>query len=187
MEFVAIGVRTANANPFSLCQIAVSSIGETNSKSDFETLLYTDTSFDKELVRQHFINARSVRHAPIFEAIFPEIEKALEGRTALVFGPSVQFAMEELSYRINRRMPECRWMDLRGILAKVIDSDDDDVEKINPFELALRFGVKVERKCPYRWDAADEVEVIQQLFVHFVKLLKKGQKISHGTATEAAQ
>lgn len=186
MEFVAIGVRTANKNPFSLCQIAVAQIDERLTKADIDLLLYTDSEFDRHLVRQHHINARSVNKAPDFGEVFPEVSRALSGRTVITYGSAAQYAIEEMCYRSNFKLPDCQWMDLSDTLSKAL-AHSHEIDNLDLQEAAQLLKVDTKRKRPYRWDASDEILLINSIFAHLISRVREKHQDKMGEASAAAQ
>ncbi|EBA04060.1 Exonuclease [Rhodobacterales bacterium HTCC2150] len=77
-RFIAVDVETANYDVSSICQIGLAFVNFDASIDTYSTYVDPCTSFADGNTRLHGIDARTVRGAPVFAQILPELRSVLE-------------------------------------------------------------------------------------------------------------
>jgi len=121
MDFVAIDVETANADPASICQIGVARYVNGRLDGEWKSLINPEADFNATNVGIHGITARMVRDAPTFPQAIPTLRKWLVGQTAVCHTSFDRIAIQKALARYRLPGIGCRWLDTAQVARRTWD------------------------------------------------------------------
>lgn len=111
MRFVAIDVKTANADMASICSIGVAAFENGALTSEWYSLIDPDDFFDPVNISIHGISERDVQSAPTFRNAASEIDRLLGGHVVVTHTHFDRVAMHQAAGRWSITAPSCAWLD----------------------------------------------------------------------------
>lgn len=111
MRFVALDVETANPDLSSICQIGAVVFEDGFPTDTWSVLVDPEDWFDEMNVSIHGIDEESVKGAPTFKALAPELSRRLEGQVVATHTAFDRNAIARASSRHGTVVPQCSWLD----------------------------------------------------------------------------
>jgi DNA polymerase III subunit epsilon len=111
MNFVSIDVETANAKLSSICQVGIASYRDGELVETWESLVNPDDFFDGMNVSIHGITPSSVKDAPTWRSILPQVASKLHNRVVVSHTAFDRVAVSRACELINERIDDCVWLD----------------------------------------------------------------------------
>ena len=111
MEFVAIDVETANADPGSICQLGVVAFEGTEVVETLDRLVDPEGPFHFGNVAVHGIRPADVRGAPRLPELYGELERMMAGRIVVSHTPFDRAALARARARYGLAEFPCTWLD----------------------------------------------------------------------------
>lgn len=110
VEFAALDVETANADPSTICQVGIATVRRGGVTDVWSRLVRPESSFDVRHTRIHGIDAATVAHAPRFRELYHKcvarLPPIVATHTRFDIGALVQSCRRD-RLRVPRRM----WLD----------------------------------------------------------------------------
>lgn len=110
-DFVVIDVETANPDLSSICEVGIASFRNGNLVEAWESLVNPEDYFSPFNISIHGINEISVRDAPNWCTVFPQVAFRLEEMIVVSHTPFDRAALERACLRSSLSECECRWLD----------------------------------------------------------------------------
>jgi DNA polymerase-3 subunit epsilon len=111
MDFVAVDVETANHNLSSICQIGIASFRNGSLSEAWESLVNPEDGFSEFNISIHGISEGSVRDAPNWRNIFPQVASRLEEMIVVSHTHFDRAALEHACFRCHLDRREWSWLD----------------------------------------------------------------------------
>jgi DNA polymerase III subunit epsilon len=111
IDFVVIDVETANPDLSSICQVGIASFCEGALVEAWESLVNPEDYFSPFNISIHGIDEISVRDAPNWCSVFPEVASRLEEMIVVSHTPFDRAALERACSRSNLAECGCKWLD----------------------------------------------------------------------------
>lgn len=111
MDFVALDVETANADLSSICQIGIATFRNGELAESYVSLVDPDDYFDPINSSIHGLTQASVRGAPSFSDLHPEVCRRVSGGVVVCHSLFDRTAIGRASERHHLPGVECRWLD----------------------------------------------------------------------------
>jgi len=111
VNFVAIDVETANADPASICQIGVVRYENGVLADEWATYVDPQDRFDVVNVSIHGIDEDTVRGAPTFPEVAGTLRSYLDGSVVVSHTNFDRVALRRAAHRYGISIPECIWLD----------------------------------------------------------------------------
>jgi len=111
MEFVALDVETANANPGSICQIGMAYFRDGQLVKTWGRRFNPCCDFDQGNIAIHGITALDVARAPRLADSMPAIMKFLDNRDVAAHTMFDRSALASAANAVSLSPPSCRWLD----------------------------------------------------------------------------
>ena len=118
MDFVAVDVETANENLSSICQIGIASFRDSELVDKWVSLVAPEDEFSGINVSIHGIDEDTVKGAPTWRQIFPEVDARLLNRIVVSHTPFDRSALERACHRSSLKQCECRWLDSAKVVRR---------------------------------------------------------------------
>lgn len=109
-DFVVIDVETANPDLSSICQVGIASFCEGALVEAWESLVNPEDYFSPFNISIHGIDEISVRDAPNWCSVFPEVASRLEEMIVVSHTPFDRAALERACSRSNLAECGCKWL-----------------------------------------------------------------------------
>lgn len=125
LRFIAVDVETAGYDIASICQIGLAFVGFDGSITTYSAYIDPCTPFAAGNTRLHGIDAATVRHAPSFQMVLPDLRQLLEAYPLVqhsrydekAFGAACQLARLPLLKSVwsdSVKIARQAWPELRG-------------------------------------------------------------------------
>lgn len=111
MDFVALDVETANADLSSICQIGIATFRDGKLADSYVSLVDPDDYFDPINSSIHGLTEASVRGAPSFSDLHPEICRRVSGSVVVCHSLFDRTAVARAAERYRLAAVDCRWLD----------------------------------------------------------------------------
>jgi len=119
MNFVALDFETANANLRSICQVGIVKFEDGKAVETFTSLVDPDDYFDPLNEAIHGINETTVRGAPTFQEIYPELRRRLQDAIVVTHTGFDRLALLRATSANNLLPVSCRWLDTTRVVRHV--------------------------------------------------------------------
>ena len=113
-SFAVLDVETADTWPGSICQIGLGAF-EGGRLERLGWLVDPGRPFDPIVSQVHGLNAARVRGAPSFAALYPEILRAIDGRTLASYGDFDARALAAICAQERLAFPRAPWVNVREL------------------------------------------------------------------------
>lgn len=113
MDFIALDVETANADPGSICQIGIAVFKGGELIETWETLINPQTHFDWMNTQIHGIQAEDVKEAPLISQIKSKLDKMVKGNVVCTYSNFDKVAIEKNFGPLNYD-----WLDITRIVRR---------------------------------------------------------------------
>jgi DNA polymerase-3 subunit epsilon len=118
MNFVALDFETANADLSSICQVGLVVFKDGEVAETFSSLVDPDDYFDPINTSIHGITEKSVRGAPSFSALYPEICSRAQGAVIVCHSLFDRAALHRASERHRLERFDCEWLDTMRVVRR---------------------------------------------------------------------
>lgn len=118
MKFAALDLETANAKRSSICQIGIAFFENGILTRKWISLINPEDDFFSVNVSIHGITADSVRNAPTFKQIWPELEEILQNHLIVSHTTFDRQAIEAACECYSLEMPPVRWLDCTTVVRR---------------------------------------------------------------------
>ena len=118
MDFVALDFETANADLSSICQVGMAVFRNGELADSFSSLIDPDDYFDPINVSIHGINEASVKGAPSFSSLYPEICSRAEGAVVVCHSLFDRAALHRATERHRLDRFDCDWLDTMRVVRR---------------------------------------------------------------------
>lgn len=118
MDFVALDFETANANLSSICQVGLVTFRNGEPVETYSVLVDPDDYFDSINTSIHGISEETVRGAPRFDAIYPQICHRTSDRVVVCHSLFDRAALERASEKHRLDRVSCRWLDTMRVVRR---------------------------------------------------------------------
>lgn len=113
MDFVALDVETANADPRSICQIGVAVFRDGNLVETWDSLINPQSHFDFMNSAIHGITENDVREAPTIEQIKSKLDQIIGDNIVGIYSSFDKVALEKNFSQINYN-----WLDITRVVRR---------------------------------------------------------------------
>jgi DNA polymerase-3 subunit epsilon len=117
-DFVVIDVETANADLASICQVGLASFRGGELVDVWSSLINPEDEFSPVNVAIHGIGEESVKGAPSWSDVLPDIISRLEGQIAVCHTPFDRIAVMRACARYDQAIWQCRWLDSARVVRR---------------------------------------------------------------------
>lgn len=117
-RFVALDVETANPDLSSICQIGLATFAGCAPVSRWQTYVDPEDYFDPWNVEIHGITEGTVRGAPTFSALFPELCSRLTGEVVVHHTHFDRVAFKQAQEKYGLQAFGCKWLDSARIVRR---------------------------------------------------------------------
>lgn len=118
MDFVALDFETANADLSSICQVGLVMFRSGEIAETYSKLVNPNDYFDPINVSIHGLDEESVRAAPQFQDIYPEICVRVNGAVVVCHTPFDRAAMRQASVKYRLEDVNCHWLDTARVVRR---------------------------------------------------------------------
>ncbi len=113
-----VDVETANPSLSSICQIGVASFGDRSLRGSWESLVNPEDYFDGLNVSIHGIDEDQVKSAPTWPAVYPQVDRLLEGNIVVSHTPFDHTALHRACEKYKLTASEYRWLDSARVVRR---------------------------------------------------------------------
>lgn len=153
-RYISLFLRIANANPASICQIALVTFENGTIVEEWTTNIDPEMSFLPLAIKVHSITPDKVRGFPNFKTLYPEIQKRIESQIVATYNPFDHFRLKSVCEKYHLRTFEYSHLDaskvIRSVFAKKTDAEtiapeiseymDLPLKKLDSLEVARSIG-----------------------------------------------
>lgn len=118
MDFVALDFETANADLSSICQVGMAVFRNGELTDSFSSLIDPDDYFDPINVSIHGIDEATVRGAPRFASLYPEISTRAQGAVVVCHSLFDRAALHRATERHRLDRFDCEWLDTMRVVRR---------------------------------------------------------------------
>ncbi len=116
--FVVVDVETANPNLSSICQIGIARFTVGKLQHSWKSFVNPEEYFDDLNVSIHGIDEESVKDAPSWPTVYPEVSWALDGNIVVSHTPFDHTALQRACEKYKLALGKYQWLDSARVVRR---------------------------------------------------------------------
>jgi len=157
LDFIAIGIETANQWRDSVCSIELVKVVQNEIVDSLFSYINPKQTFDEYHISQHGITEDLVQHSPTFHTFYPILDEWLTNQFVIGYYHDYdQSVIEEACATIDKLSPYCRF----GSILPFVKNKWQHQQNFSLQTLASQFGISLEK---------ERAEIIAELVLTFPK------------------